>query len=63
MLHALIRTSLPFAAAVLALAAFPAPAAEVTYTVELTGAQVVPDPIKTPASGLLELRVNPNGQR
>jgi hypothetical protein len=62
MFHALIRTSLPVAAAVLALAAFPAAAADVTYSVELTGAQVVPDPIKTPASGLLELRVSPNGQ-
>jgi hypothetical protein len=62
MLHALIRTALPVAAALLALAAFPAPAADVTYTVELSGANNVPDPIKTPASGVLELRVSPNGQ-
>ena len=62
MLHALIRTSLPVATAVLALAAFPAPAAETTYKVELSGSQNVPDPIKTPASGVLELRVGPNGQ-
>lgn len=62
MLHTLIRTSLPVVAAALALAAFAAPAAEVTYTVELSGAQNVPDPLKTPASGTLELRVSPNGQ-
>jgi hypothetical protein len=62
MLHTLIRTSLPVVAAALALAALPAPAADVTYKVELSGAQMVPDPIKTPASGTLELKVSPNGQ-
>ena len=62
MLHTLIRTSLPVVAAALALAALPAPAADVTYKVELSGAQNVPDPIKTPASGTLELKVSPNGQ-
>jgi len=62
MLHTRIRTSLPILAAVLALAAYAAPAAEVTYTVELSGAQNVPDPVKTPASGTLELKVSPNGQ-
>jgi hypothetical protein len=62
MLHALIRMSLPVVAAVLALAAGPVLAAETIYRAELNGAQVVPDPIKTPASGVLELRVSPNGQ-
>jgi hypothetical protein len=62
MLHTLIRTSLPVVAAALAIAAFPAPAAEVVYKIELSGAQNVPDPIKTPASGTLELKVSPNGQ-
>lgn len=62
MLHTLIRTSLPIAAAALALVAFQAPAADVTYRVELSGANNVPDPIKTPASGLLEMTVSPNGQ-
>jgi len=62
MLHMLFRTSLPVLAAALALAAAPAPAADVTYKVELSGAQNVPDPIKTPASGLLVLTVSPNGQ-
>jgi hypothetical protein len=62
MLHTLIRTSLPVLAAALTLAALPAPAAEVTYTVELSGAQIVPDPITTPATGILELKVSPSGQ-
>ena len=62
MLHTLFRTSLPVVAAALALAALPAPAADVTYKVELSGAQIVPDPVTTPASGLLELKVSPNGQ-
>ena len=62
MLHTLIRTSLPVLAATLTLAALPAPAADVSYKVELSGAQMVPDPIKTPASGTLELKVSPNGQ-
>jgi hypothetical protein len=62
MLHTLFRTSLPVLAAALALAAPPAPAADVTYRVELSGAHNVPDPIKTPASGTLELTVSPNGQ-
>lgn len=62
MLHTLFRTSLPVMAAALALVALPALAADVTYKVELSGAPVVPDPIKTPASGLLELTVSPNGQ-
>ena len=62
MLHTLVRTSLPVVAAALTLAALPAPAADVTYRVELSGAQIVPDPVTTPASGLLELKVSPNGQ-
>lgn len=62
MLHKLFRSSLPFVAAVLALAALPAPAAEVTYKVELSGAANVPDAIKTPATGLLEMTVAGNGQ-
>jgi hypothetical protein len=62
MLHMLIRTSLPVVAAALTLASLAAPAAEVTYRVELSGAQNVPDAIKTPATGLLELTVSPNRQ-
>ena len=62
MLQKLIRTSLPVVATALAFTAFAAPAAEVAYTVELSGANNVPDPIKTPASGMLELKVSPNGQ-
>ena len=62
MLHTLLRTSLPVVAAALALAALPAPAADVSYKAELSGAQVIPDPVKTPATGLLELKVSPNGQ-
>ena len=62
MLHSLFRKSLPVVAAALALAAFPAPAAEVTYKVELTGAANVPEPIKTTATGQLEMTVSANGQ-
>jgi hypothetical protein len=62
MLHTLFRTSLPVVAAALALTAFAAPAAEVTYKVELSGAANVPDPIKTPATGVLEMTVAANGQ-
>ena len=62
MLHSLFRKSLPVVAAALALAAFQAPAAAVTYKVELTGAAVVPEPIKTPATGQLEMTVSANGQ-
>lgn len=60
--HTLFRTSLPIVAAAFALVAFAAPAADVTYRVELSGAHVIPDPIKTPATGLLELTVSPGGQ-
>lgn len=62
MLHKLFRTSLPVVAAALALTALPAAAAEVTYKVVLSGAANVPDPIKTPATGLLEMTVAANGQ-
>lgn len=62
MLHSLFRKSLPVIAAALALAALSAPAAEVTYRVELTGAANVPDPAKTPATGLLEMTVSANRQ-
>lgn len=62
MLHMLFRTSLPVLAATLALAASPAPAADVTYKIALSGAPVVPEAIQTPASGVLELKVSPNGQ-
>jgi hypothetical protein len=56
------RALLPLALAAFALAAVPAQAAEVTYEVELSGAANVPEPIKTPASGQLELHVAANGQ-
>jgi len=49
-------------AAALALTALPAVAAEVTYTVELTGQANVPDPIKTPASGQAKLVVSADGK-
>lgn len=62
MSHSLFRTSLPVVAAALALAAFPSPAAETTYRIELTGESNIPDPIKTPATGLLEMTVSANGQ-
>jgi hypothetical protein len=62
MTQTLFRTSLPVLAAALALATFPAPAAEVSYKVELTGAANMPDPVKTPATGQLEMTVSANGQ-
>ena len=56
------RAVLPLAVAALALAAWSARAAEMTYTVELTGQANVPDPIKTPASGQAQVVVSANGQ-
>jgi len=56
------RVLLPLAVAALALTALPAVAAEVTYTVELTGQANVPDPIKTPASGQAKLVVSADGK-
>jgi hypothetical protein len=56
------RALLPLAVAALALTALPALAAEVTYTVELTGQANVPDPIKTPASGQAQFVVSADGK-
>lgn len=56
------RALLPLAVATLALTALPALAAEVTYTVSLTGQANVPDPIKTPASGQAQLVVSADGK-
>lgn len=57
------KRALPaLAAAALALTLLPAQAAEVTYSVRLSGAENVPDPIKTPATGELELVVAANGR-
>ena len=61
-MHTLNRSLLPLAVAAFTLAAVPAQAAEPTFTAELTGSANVPDPIKTPASGLLELTLSANGQ-
>ena len=56
------RALLPLAVAALALTALPTLAAEVTYTVELTGQAHVPDPIKTPASGQARFVVSADGK-
>jgi hypothetical protein len=56
------RTLLPLTVAALALAALPTLAADVKYKVELTGAENVPEPIKTAATGQLDLAVSPSGQ-
>lgn len=61
-MHTLNRYLLPLAVAAFTLAALPAQAAEATFTAELTGSAIVPDPIKTPASGQLELTLSANGQ-
>jgi hypothetical protein len=62
MLHTQLRLSLPLTAAALMLVALAAPAAERTYTVELTGAANVPEPVKTTASGTLEMTVSADGR-
>lgn len=49
-------------AAALLLGTSPAAVADATFSAELSGANNVPDPIATPASGRLELTVSPNGQ-
>ena len=61
-MYSLKRALLPLAATALALAALPAAAAEMSHSAELTGSAQLPDPIKTPATGLLELVVSANGQ-
>jgi hypothetical protein len=50
------------AAATLAMFGLTSPAAAQTFKAELTGAAMVPDPVKTPASGQLELTLAANGQ-
>lgn len=62
MLNSSVRAALTVVVAVLSLATLPASGADLVYTVELDGAASVPDPIKTPARGRLELTVSPNGQ-
>ena len=61
-MHKPNRTLLPLAVAAFAFAAVPAQAAEATFTAELTGSAVVPEPIRTPASGQLELTLSADGQ-
>lgn len=58
-MYMLKRALLTLLAAVLAV---PALAAEVTYTVQLSGADNVPDAIKTPATGELQLVVSANAR-
>lgn len=55
------RALIPLVATVVALAAFPAQAAD-TYTATLTGAAQLPDPTDSKATGTLELRVAPDGK-
>jgi hypothetical protein len=58
------RTSLfaALAVALVGLSADPTLAAEVTYTATLTGAEDVPDPVKTSAQGELQLVVSADGR-
>lgn len=51
-----------FAVASLCLAGAVAPAAEVNYRATLTGAETIPDPIKTTATGELQLVVSADGK-
>lgn len=55
------RFLVPMAAA-LALVAFDTNAAEMVFTATLDGAQNVPEPIKTPATGTVEMRVSADGK-
>jgi CHRD domain len=49
---------------VAAAACFAMPAqAESVFTAAMDGAQCLPDPIKTPATGTVELRVSPDGKK
>lgn len=52
---------LPVAAAI-ACFAFGAQAAELNFTASMDGAQILPEPIKTPATGTIELRVSADGK-
>jgi hypothetical protein len=61
-MHSLKRALPALVAAALVITVLPLRAAEVTYTVQLSGAENVPDPIKTPATGELELVVAANGR-
>jgi hypothetical protein len=57
-----IRALLPLAVAVFAIAGAPSHAAEATFAAQLTGGAILPEPVRTPASGELRLTVSPNGQ-
>ncbi len=49
-------------AAVIACLAFGVAAADLTYTARMDGAQNLPEPVKTAATGAVELRVGADGQ-
>jgi hypothetical protein len=55
------RLLVPLAAA-LTLVAFGSQAAELLFTAKLDGAQNLPEPVSTPASGAVELRVSADGK-
>jgi hypothetical protein len=55
-----VLISLVAAAACLAI---PAQAADSVFTAAMDGAQCLPEPIKTPATGAVELRVSPDGKK
>ncbi len=50
------------AAAALALVAFGASAGELVFTARMDGAQNLPEPVTTPATGAVELRVSADGK-
>jgi len=56
------RAILIAAAAVMACAAFSVHAAETVFTASLDGAQNLPEPVKTPASGVVEMRLSADGK-
>jgi hypothetical protein len=49
--------------AAVACIAIPAQAADSVFTAAMDGAQCLPDPIKTPATGTVELRVSADGKK
>jgi len=57
------RALVPLVTAALTVAASTAWSAETTYTAQLTGSEQVPEPIKTDATGTLELVVSADGRK
>ena len=62
-MHAKTSLFTALAVAALGLSAAVAQAAEINYKATLTGAETIPDPVKTTAEGTLQLVVSADGDR